>query len=233
MTNHETYWHMQEQTRAKHAIFERYLREWAVILGKYTPLLQYVDTHAGKGKYEGGEPGSPIIAMKLGQEIHNFLLGRNIMCRLNCQYVESKQEYHASLVAELKAIEQQNPAVSWASYQGTFQEHTSEVLAQIPPGSSAFIFVDPFGYNDVEMELLLPFLTRGKKHELFITFMVENINRFISDPHKHPAADRVFGTPAWREVTKLQDGRERSLVMLYAKELQRQASRGRLKITLT
>ena len=225
MADHEAYWHMQEQTRAKHAIFERYLTAWAAILGRYTSLLHYVDTHAGKGRYEGGEPGSPIIAMRLGQEVHDYLLKQDANCRLLCQYVESKQEYHASLVNELKAIERQHPAVAWKSYQGTFQEHTNEVLKQIPPNSIAFIFVDPFGYNDVEMNLLLPFLAKSKKHELFITFMVEHINRFVSDPPKHPTLDKIFGTSAWRDVINLDDGRERKLVMLYAKELQKQAAR--------
>ena len=103
MTDHEDYWHMKEQTRAKHAIFGRYLKAWSAILGKYSPVLQYVDTHAGKGKYEGGEPGSPIIAMRLGQEVLDFLLEkRNIKCRLNCQYVESKKDYYESLERPLK-----------------------------------------------------------------------------------------------------------------------------------
>jgi three-Cys-motif partner protein len=65
-------WRYKEQTRMKHAVVSNYLVRWGSILRKPCSrehqTLSYADSFAGRGKYEGGEPGSPLRAMEVGQE---------------------------------------------------------------------------------------------------------------------------------------------------------------------
>jgi three-Cys-motif partner protein len=60
----QTIWPLEPHTRAKHEILKRYLQAWMVILsqGRFPEIL-YIDGFAGPGQYEGGEAGSPIIAL--------------------------------------------------------------------------------------------------------------------------------------------------------------------------
>ncbi len=80
-----TVWKAQPHTLAKHAILERYLQAWLPILAhqsatigrKYqnsqTREILYIDGFAGPGEYEGGEPGSPVIALRAAlQHAHSF-----------------------------------------------------------------------------------------------------------------------------------------------------------------
>jgi three-Cys-motif partner protein len=61
----KTVWPLEAHTRAKHEILRRYLEAWSAILsfGGF-PTIAYVDGFAGPGVYDGGEDGSPIIALK-------------------------------------------------------------------------------------------------------------------------------------------------------------------------
>ena len=55
-----------DHTAAKHDILRFHLKAWFPILGQAFPQssLQYIDGFCGPGEYEGGEDGSPILALK-------------------------------------------------------------------------------------------------------------------------------------------------------------------------
>src|SRR4051812_14615792 len=62
-------WPAEPHTRAKHAILGLYLQAWLPILSSASAQyknteLRYVDGFAGPGIYKGGEPGSPVVAIK-------------------------------------------------------------------------------------------------------------------------------------------------------------------------
>jgi three-Cys-motif partner protein len=83
-------WRSRENTRVKHDILIEYLKGFIPVLsaanrGEPIGVLHYVDSHAGRGWYEGGEPGSPIITMRVGQELHECLDGyRDTPVYLEC-----------------------------------------------------------------------------------------------------------------------------------------------------
>jgi three-Cys-motif partner protein len=61
-------WGYTEHAAAKHEILRRYLAAWLAILGRKRkgsnfrhPRLVLIDGFAGRGRYVGGEPGSPAI----------------------------------------------------------------------------------------------------------------------------------------------------------------------------
>ena len=60
----DTVWPFEPHTGAKHQIIRRYLDAWFPILGKYNRKRVYIDGFAGPGWLIGGEPGSPIVALK-------------------------------------------------------------------------------------------------------------------------------------------------------------------------
>src|SRR5215218_2915488 len=92
-------WRSRQNTRVKHDILIEYLKGFIPVLSfanRREPLsvLHYVDSCAGRGWYSEGEPGSPIIAMRVGQELHDYLGGD---VYLECYNIEYDPENYDSL----------------------------------------------------------------------------------------------------------------------------------------
>src|SRR6185295_1838507 len=59
-----TTWPADPHTLAKHKILEGYLHAWMPILATLKKGALFIDGFAGPGEYEGGQEGSPVIALK-------------------------------------------------------------------------------------------------------------------------------------------------------------------------
>src|SRR5437762_1164401 len=57
-------WELDDHTRGKHQVLQKYLGAWFPILGKTQDRIAFIDGFAGPGEYVGGEIGSPIIALQ-------------------------------------------------------------------------------------------------------------------------------------------------------------------------
>jgi three-Cys-motif partner protein len=72
-------WKREPHTEAKHRLYRGYLDAWWPILLQldWVRRLTYVEAFAGPGTYVGGEPGSPVLALRslLG---HGKLHGMNV-----------------------------------------------------------------------------------------------------------------------------------------------------------
>lgn len=66
----DTLWQLEPATAAKHRLYRSYLDAWWPILlqaggsGKTRERVTYLDAFAGPGRYEDGEPGSPVFALR-------------------------------------------------------------------------------------------------------------------------------------------------------------------------
>ena len=62
-----TLWRRDAHTEGKHLVLENYLKAWFPILGmgNRNGRILFVDGFAGRGEYEGGEEGSPVVAMRV------------------------------------------------------------------------------------------------------------------------------------------------------------------------
>jgi len=213
-------WEYKEQTRIKHAILSNYLKRWMVILGRPRAdrprRMHFVDSYAGRARYKGGEPGSPVLSMEVGEELHHHFKGAFF---LKCHNVEPDPFNFSSLRWEVEVAKQDFPSVEVRNYQGTFEARAGDVFANIGRGEPALVFLDPFGYQDVDMPLRM---LERRYNEVFITFMSSFVNRFLTDPSKARTMDRIFGTGAWRNLGSAPNRQER-LVRLYGEQIQRLA----------
>lgn len=222
-------WRSRENTRVKHDILFEYLQGFIPILSagnreESLSVLHYVDSHAGRGWYEGGEHGSPIVAMKVGQELYEYLgQYRDEPVYLECYNVEHDEENFASLEREIDAVRDRYPSVGVRNFFGPFQEYSDEILGLIKSGEPTFVFIDPFGYRGVELQEVLRFLQRPRS-EVFVTFMSDYIGRYMTDPNRDEAMRKVFDTDEWRELIGLQGtSQQTAAVELYARQLMKRA----------
>lgn len=222
-------WRSRQNTRVKHDILYEYLKGFIPVLstanrGEPISVLHYVDSHAGRGWYEGGEPGSPIVAMTVGQELHEDLgAHRETPVYLECYNVEYDRENFDSLEHEINAVRDRFPSVGVRNFFGPFEEHSSAILDLIPAGQPTFVFIDPFGYRGVELQGVLRFVQRPRS-EVFVTFMSDRIGQYMTDTHKAEGMRKVFDTKDWRTLIGLQGTtQQKAAVELYARQLMNRA----------
>lgn len=215
-----TIWDLEPHSRAKHEILRRYMQAWVPILGRGGyPELVYIDGFAGPGRYSKGEDGSPIIALKAALD-SGAQIGSSIMF-LFIEQRHDRANVLDQILAEIKRPQRFSVRVAggmtFEQAVGTFLDGYN-VRDQYPP--PIFAFIDPFGWSGVPFELVRRILS-FPSCEALITFMYEEINRFIGLPQQDGNFDAFFGTDAWRQGITMQGPRQRNRYLhdLYLRQL--------------
>jgi three-Cys-motif partner protein len=219
-----TIWELEPHTSAKHEILRRYLQAWAPILsqGKF-PLLVIVDGFAGPGRYSKGEEGSPIIAIKAVIEQQ-----RPISAKVDFHFIEldkRRAEHLATEIAVLKLPRNVTTTIHDGRafqdvFPGLWNSYAPKPARSRPP---TFVFIDPFGFK-------IPFsyvakVLQAQSCEVLITFMFEEINRFLSQGRQPDNFDELFGCRDWRDGIKIKVPSERLKFLhdLYQRQLEQSA----------
>ncbi|MDO8691057.1 MAG: three-Cys-motif partner protein TcmP [Dehalococcoidia bacterium] len=212
-------WDLDPHSHGKHEILRRYMQAWMAILGQSVPELVYIDGFAGPGRYSRGEDGSPIIALKVALE-HRA----QIRSTIRFLFVEQHNERANALAQILDGIERPANFLVRVAGGTTFEQAVGSFLdeygakGQLPP--PMFIFIDPFGWSRVPFQLVRRILS-FRSCEALITFMYEEINRFIGHPDQEHNFDAFFGTDEWRHCIALGAPKERKRYLhdLYLRQL--------------
>lgn len=214
----DTVWPLEPHTAAKHSILRRYLQAYFPKLSSAQNRIVFIDGFAGPGEYEGGEPGSPVIALDALTQHKHFpnMSG----CEFVFLFIEENRPRFEMLQATL-AERNDPPNVKVSPRCGTFEDHMTEVLDGLGMRSlaPAFVMVDPFGVKGLPLALLRR-LAEFPTTELLISFMYEHMNRFLSTPEFEPHLDDLFGTSEWCDAMGLApDAKKAALSDLYARQL--------------
>jgi len=181
-------------------VLRGYLNAWLPIMSKWNGRILFVDGFAGPGQYEGGEDGSPLIALKAFIE-HRFKSG--IGAEVIFIFIEKSQSRAKHLQEVINSISSSLPKnVGIEVINGTFDGTMTLVLDQLDAAAKqlapALVMVDPFGVSETPMSVIERIL-RNPKSEVYASFMYEAMNRFKETPEFEPHLDQLFGTPNWRE----------------------------------
>lgn len=211
-------WAYREHTRVKHILLGKYLWVWITALGKWNPMICYVDGFAGRGRYADGTLGSPLIALRIADRRAEYY-GKMLFV-----FVEKDKDHYRNLE---EVLEQQRPSIhnvhkmeimtendefAWV-FEDVLREMEKQQAILVP----SFFFVDPFGFRGVPFELVEKILSNPRT-EVFFTFMVSYIERFITQPTLAETFTTLFGTDQWRDIIPLRK-REKGLIELYRRQL--------------
>jgi three-Cys-motif partner protein len=217
-TPEETTWDIEPHTAVKHRILQHYLNAWFPILNRYHRRVIYLDGFSGPGVYKGGQPGSPIIALKTASEHFRPIDGEAVFL-----FVEDRPDRVTNLRVEVSKLTlPKNYKVHIES--GQFEAIVSKILDDLEKGGKSlaptFAFVDPFGFSGLPFKLMERLL-RHDRSEAFITFMVDSINRFASTPNNEIRRHirDLFGTDEVFEIVTRSGDRGRELTQLYQRQL--------------
>ena len=194
-TDEDTIWEISPHTAAKHHILRRYLEAWApILLQSYNSTgVLYIDGFAGPGEYMGKERGSPIIAL---DSIMNHVRKSNFKGTIRFVFIEQREDRSRHLKEVIESKYPKLPeGISCKVKQGEFNQIIKEVIDKadmkginLPP---CFCFVDPFGWRDLNYEVLAKIM-KYPKAELFITFMAGFLNRFKESEQHRDSLSKLY-----------------------------------------
>lgn len=214
-------WKIELHTQEKHAILREYLRAWFPILGHKNPRLLYVDGYAGPGSYQGGQAGSPVIAMKIAHDFINNCQSRNKpVPNITCVFIEKDKKRCKSL----EDILDQMPKSPNIDYLVENEQFIKTKLLELVSryGAPTFIFIDPFGYSGIPMSFISN-LVKIPRTEVFINFMAGPVNRWLRRSGQERVLTGLFGTSEWQTISKNTSQRIEKLRDLYHSSLNNSA----------
>ena len=144
-----------EQSQIKAAIVTDYLWQWAGFMvgqqKKFSNLgskLQYIDLFAGPGRYENGAKSTPLMILE------KAVNDPEISARLCAIFNDKDEKNTKSLEAAIKAIP------GYANLKNEPKIYTGEVGEDVVKQfqqmrlAPTFLFVDPFGYKGLSLQLV-------------------------------------------------------------------------------
>lgn len=151
---------LKEWSARKLVIIEKYISGFSRILGSKSKEIYYVDGFAGKGIYDGGEKGSPVLAAESAQRFQQS----NSPFTLRCINVERDHNNYADLCAETQKF-----GGLVKNYEGTFEDNIESILLQIKNIPTVF-FIDPFGVKGTRWEFVEQVVARKDPTDIWIRF---------------------------------------------------------------
>lgn len=212
-------WPLEPHTEAKHVILKRYLGAWLPIISRWNGRIIFIDAFAGPGEYKNGEDGSPIIA--INAVLNHQIKIKSEILMLFIEKDKDRFEFLKKKLAELKLPSNLKVKPIPGKFDETLTELFDYLEEQKKTIAPTFVFIDPFGFSGIPMNLIKRIM-QNPKCEVLITFMYEEINRFIKLENLWPNLVDTFGTDKWKQVISEADPAVRviKLHQIYKKQLE-------------
>ncbi len=110
---YDTVWRAEPHTLAKHELLRRYLGGWFPIMTSYHQKVIYLDGYCAPGQYEGGEPGSPLIALKT---LLDHTYGKNMTGKQFLFLFNDDDEARTEQLSRVLAAERESRGGTWPSH---------------------------------------------------------------------------------------------------------------------
>ncbi|MGE3805453.1 MAG: three-Cys-motif partner protein TcmP, partial [Gemmataceae bacterium] len=176
----------------------------------------------GPGSYRGGEPGSPIVALRSAAQHTAGLTGKI------CFWFMDEREDRIAQLDQTLEREGRPAHFSVVTASGQFSSIVGDELGKIERTGHTivptFAFIDPFSWTGIPMSLIQRLL-RQPRTEVFITLMVNRINQFLTAPQQREHMVETLGTEeALASVPAGEGGRLEAIRAVYQSRLRTAAT---------
>lgn len=183
---------LREVSEVKLRILSSFLPPWGAKLGSLARqrngVLWYVDGFAGKGKYNDGSDGSPLLGLHEASRIRAASRGYS----LACFFVEANRNNWSTLDSLIEPYRSNGFHIR--NERGEFSDLAGEIN-RTTSGSPILLFIDPFGIKPLVYSEFRQLLSRRSPVDLILTFQHTAIPRLAKD-HPH-LVSQAIGTDAW------------------------------------
>ena len=148
----------------KDSILGSYLTPYFLKMLAYRKPICYVDCFAGKGKFDDGANGSPLIAFEC---IEKDLQSTNTLnAKINGYFIELN--HHEALKANLPKSQSTNFKAMVIA--GRFEDHIDSILRKHSE-DTVFLYIDPYGIKALDVDKFCSFKSNSSKSvEMLINF---------------------------------------------------------------
>ena len=202
---------IQDHTIAKHHILRHHLSAWFPILGSSHLELQYIDGFAGPGEYEGGDLGSPVIALNTIRAHKKYDSFTQSGGKVKFLFVEENAAFFNHLKDKIERRRWPTTFrinIQHSKFEDALERYLDSLALIQAPMPPTLLFVDPFGPSGFPLELLKR-VASYSRIDVLINLNCNEFLRWLPDRAKHDTANKLFGSDRWRKVLLL-SGRERT-----------------------
>jgi three-Cys-motif partner protein len=203
----------REQTRVKHRILERYLSAFVPIVGNWASDIAYIDCLAGPWKSANSNlrDTSFARAIEVLRSTREVLAKRGKAPTMRCLFIEKEPVPFAQLKSYCDKIAD----IEVTPKNWDLTKHITDVVkfAKERPNSFPFVFIDPKGWELLEIRILAPILSLNQV-EVLITLMTSWITRFLDNKTK--GFERLLGKDLERIRQLEGEEQEDEIVRSYA-----------------
>lgn len=213
--NNFYFWEYPEQTQIKHKVLYKYLDAWITILGSKNLRINYYDGFSGCGAYYDYHNdkigwGSPLIAQQVA-------ISRRIYNKCHFYLNENCENNIGNLKNVLKF---QNLDLSKIDFtQEKYNDNINKFLDYLEKNPApTFFMIDPYGI-DVDFNTLKRIMSIPRT-EIFLNFMYNYLNRFITNLPSETGINQLYGNTDWQKFRTYKENlKEQGLVELYRNKL--------------
>jgi three-Cys-motif partner protein len=182
--------------------------------------ILFIDGFAGPGEYEGGELGSPVLALLAALE-HRQEFPIPVRFLFIEQHPERYHHLERVLARYHDQVERSKNVRLAQPDQGECDTVLTEILERHETAGTHFgpalAFLDQFGYAAVSMALVRRILA-FPQCEVFLYLDYKDMNRFITDPSKASGFTRTYGGEEWQGAIDLPESERRIFLLEKYKE---------------
>lgn len=215
--NDDFFLEKKEWSKTKDELLECYLKPYfSKIISTKRPVV-YIDCFAGKGKFDDGEDGSPLIALKIIDEC----IASSKVAHESISTYFIDVEYASDLKTNLPTS---TDKIIINIINGVFEEKIDEILSKHKK-TNVFLYIDPYGikaldipkfknilkkFELVSVEILINFNSLGfhrqachilgfndKSIDEYYNFFVEYDNYSVNNEED---MNKIFGSSSWKEI---------------------------------
>jgi len=177
--------HLHSHSEAKVQLFGEYLQKYLSIISNdgYTKNINLYDLFCSQGIYEDGGEGSPIVALKKIKKTYFSIIKNSSrqLPKINCHF----NDIDSSKIEKLKDSIK-NKSLHY-NYIGNLKLTSNDYLDEVDKLSEhfkglknekAFVFIDPYGYKEVQAKQIKNLLDCNKKSEILLWLPIQFMYRF-------------------------------------------------------
>lgn len=173
---------MYEHSEVKVQLLKLYLERYLNILNlsPYTSDVNVYDLFCSEGIYENGGKGSPICILEIIKKIYDDNLAQGKNGKFNCLFNDYDVEKINKLKESINNLKLHDPKTGGLRYgESEYKIILTEVITEINKfrTEKGFIFIDPYGYKDIQVKDIKELL-KSKKTEVLLFLPTQFMFRF-------------------------------------------------------
>jgi len=173
---------MYDHSEIKVRLLSLYLERYLNILNQspYTSNVNVYDLFCSEGIYDNGGKGSPICILEIIKGIYEENIKTGKTGKFNCLFNDNDVDKITKLKESITRLELHSPAMGSLDYcEKEYKDVLNDVLNEIKGFQSkkGFIFIDPYGYKDIQVKDIKELL-KSKKTEVLLFLPTQFMFRF-------------------------------------------------------